>query len=203
MLVVVTLGFNEALALRGLMKRGIKEEDNIVVIKPISDDERSRQALEAFKLTLEKIGVNKIEVLEIDPSNLLEAVSKISNFLKQRAQREVYANLSGGMRILILEVLLGMAHTFHNATVEIYSEDGKTSIILPLDILCKTTLEPYEVEVLKALSESKTISEASKKLNSPKSRVWRVAKKLEEKGLVSEGKLTEKGKLYLSLYSSR
>ena len=201
MLIVTTLGFTESFALRGLLKRGIKEKDKVIVVRPSDEVERAVQALEALAMTLEKLGYQRPIEVKVDVGDFEGSVAKIAARLQELFDGEgIYANLSGGMRLLILEVLLGIIHSGIKAEIEVFSEDGKVSVTFTPSVFQRPKVRRDELEVLWAFSRTFSVTEASQLISYPKSNVSRKLKNLRDMGLIEGDKLTTLGKIYLKYY---
>ena len=202
-IIVTTMGFTESLALRGLLKRGIKENDKVVVVRPKDREERADQAYEAFKLTLQKLGYREPIELRVDVGDFEGTVAFIAAKLEELYDGEgIYANLSGGMRLLILEVLLGILHSAIKAEIEVFSEDGKTSVTFTPDVFRRPDVRSDELEILHAFGNKLSVTEIAEETGFAKSKVSRGLKRLREMKLIDERgeKLTTLGKIYVKYY---
>jgi CRISPR-associated protein Csa3 len=216
MLYIITLGFDEKFALRAIVSRGLRENDEILVLMPTASDKYSQskaeKAFDNLKQFIEKVQATKIKRVELDVKDLARAVSGIKKEIKESYQKEVYANLSGGMRILIIEVILALILLGIEAEIDIDLEDMGGTVTLYSSYFMKEYLDWIDhLILLSLLGDEKDIGQITEKIKKdladtdaiPPSRVtvWRRILLLEKKMLVkhsSHGKtrlysLTKKG----------
>ncbi|MEM4649771.1 MAG: CRISPR locus-related DNA-binding protein, partial [Candidatus Bathyarchaeia archaeon] len=58
MIIVITLGFDEKFALRAITRRGLKPEDEIIIVTSKPSDERTEKAFQNFTTILKKVFLN-------------------------------------------------------------------------------------------------------------------------------------------------
>ncbi|PMP91794.1 MAG: hypothetical protein C0171_02095 [Caldisphaera sp.] len=200
MLIIITLGFTETFALRSVFKKGLKPMDKIIIIQPNKEDERAIKAKNTLIDIVTKV-VPNIEIIneKVDTSDFFDSIKKITSVLNNNKERPIYANLSGGMRLLIVEVLMALTLYPEEAEVEIYSEDGSNTVTFKTDFIKPVQIDQIDRRILSNIENSKgSITSLSNLSNLPKSTVWRRLKKLEELNLVKNGNLTPKGYLIIS-----
>jgi len=206
MIIVVTLGFEEKFALRAVTRRGAKENDEIVVLMAKDSDERSERAFENFCDVIEK-AFQKIKVsrIDVEVKNFSEATKKLIGEFLARKGNEFVFNLSGGFRLLGIEVLLAAILTKVNAKIELELENSSAVIEFPIKWI-QLDMDEKDKKILSALSEGNaSILEISKRTKLSRVTIWRRINKLINYGTISynnsENKysITEYGKIFLSL----
>ncbi len=138
--VVLTLGFEEKFAVRMLVRRGLEPEDKVLLITgPIV--EKTRKAISHLREFLRYFEGVELEVFEVkEVYDFVDACSKIISKFMELARKydEVYVNLSGGMRALILETYTAYLLLPRNLTskikVELDTEDSKAVVEVPKEI---------------------------------------------------------------------
>lgn len=209
---IITLGWTDAPALASLTKHGLAEGDRIIFLIPDWYDEGIRSTISSLKSLISKIS-QKIEVheLPITITNFGDAVKRILDkiYEEEKEGRRLIINLSGGMRILIIETLVAiMMSGIKNLFIEVQSEDRKITIEVPYFWEYTPILTETQKNILKALlKENLSLSELSKACQIPISTAYRLIIELERLGLIETEKigkerivgLTMKGKIITSL----
>ena len=208
--IIITFGFDEKFAIRGLLRNGLNYGDKVLVFtaKPIIDKvERALHILEEFVSKYYR-GVT-FKVVSVNVQDFNSAILQIGRTLKEEAEGEKIINLSGGMRSLIIETLAAVLIMGMEGEVEVELENFEGVIKFPLNIIkVKPPLSEEFKKILNTLIEEGglSISELSRRLNVAKSTIHRRIKILKEMGLVEteyEGKrlmcsATSIAKLFIS-----
>lgn len=200
-ILLVTIGFDEKFQIRALMRR-FKEIDKVVIVGYFNE-ERAKKALESFINVINTAGVN-YELLEVNPYSFDNLIVRISKFINKNKGNRLIVNLSGGMRILILGVILSFIINGVDAEIEVETEDFKTVVSIRLKDLMPISLSNDHINILKAIKEGyDSINSLHSYLKIPLSTVWRRVKELKSEGLLTEDlQLTYRGKLLLKIYES-
>ncbi|MEM2996210.1 MAG: CRISPR-associated CARF protein Csa3 [Candidatus Bathyarchaeia archaeon] len=191
---LITLGWTEGPALTALTKHGLAEGDRIILLVPEFRDEGALSAISNLRAIVNKIS-DKIEVeeLQIPLSRFEEAVATILRRLgKDVAKgRRLIVNLSGGMRILIVEALIAtMLLGAEDVHLEIQSEDRKITINIPCLWEYTSPLSRPQKEILNNLvKRHMAISELAEISGLPISTTYRLVMELERGGLVKTEKV--------------
>jgi CRISPR-associated protein Csa3 len=189
---IFTLGFDEAFAIRALLRRGINDGDKIIIVIPDKEDSRTNSAIQTIKEVINKTNKRvKIEEIRLQVENFNTSTETIRKILTSHEGEQIYANLSGGMRALVLETLVGIIKSNVKCEIEVDLEDRTNFIKFTTTDIRTPEIEPEEYNILSSFDTIITLSELSKVLNKPKSTLWRKIKKLEEKGLI---KIEKKGR---------
>ncbi|AEE94624.1 CRISPR associated DNA-binding protein, Csa3 [Acidianus hospitalis W1] len=200
-ILLVTIGFDEKFQIRALMRR-FKEIDKVVIVGYFNE-ERAKKALESFINVINTAGVS-YELLEVNPYSFDDLIVRISKFINKNKGNRLIVNLSGGMRILILGVILSFIINYVDAEIEVETEDFKTVVSIRLKDLMPISLSNDHINILKAIKEGYvSINSLHSYLKIPLSTVWRRVKELISEGLLTEDlQLTYRGKLLLKIYES-
>lgn len=205
---IFTLGFDEKFQIRSIIRHGVKESARIIVIIAEPMDERVKAAKERLKkFVLDYIPNSEFIEVTINPINFIESVSKLFETFSNLTGEEIIVNLSGGMRALIIETLIGLILSEKKAKIEIELENFQGTIQFDSRILRSIELEKDDIEILNAVRHVKKLIEIVEWVNKPKTTVYRRLEELVEKGLLNkkvEGKsatyeITEIGKLMLKI----
>ncbi len=197
MIITYTFGFDERFAFRSLLRRGLGGSDKVAVLVPSNrPDEKSENALSSLDNFVKRYvngeGVMRYEI-EIDDFYL--AVTIIAGLFRSWAERPIILNLSGGMRLLIVETLVAAVYCGIPIKVEMETEDGKTYTEFETPDLLPVRLDELDIEILKTLSNVKlTLKFLAEALQVAKPTAWRHVKKLQELGLVELERVTDRGR---------
>jgi len=202
MIFIASLGFDEKFILRSIMSKGLNPSDKIILFlsKPI--DDRSLKAFRNIENLVKKAyPLLDIKRYEIEVSDFFNAVSKIYDILRNEIiGGDIIINLSGGQRILILEVLAALKLLSINAKIEIETEDSSYIVEFPLKIFGELKLDRDDVEILSTISDGKTFSQIASEVKLSKTTVWRRLKHLEKEGYIykenKKYKLTSFGNIF-------
>lgn len=201
---IITLGWTEAPALSSLTKHGLEEGDKILALIPNWEDKGVTTTLANLGAIIEKISPNiQIEKLQIDMRFFEDSVVQISKKIidEWKKGRKIIFNLSGGMRVLILEAFFAaMLSGIKDIEVELQSENRAFTIEVPMISAQLSQLSKIEKIIVCSIKEnSNSISELAKQVKKPISSIYRAAINLERRGLIETSK--EGRKRYLRLTS--
>ncbi|BCU69796.1 CRISPR-associated CARF protein Csa3 [Stygiolobus caldivivus] len=195
-----TLGFDEKFQVRAFM-RWFRELESVVVIGSFSE-ERAKKALNSLLDVANKANV-KYDVLEVNPYDTVDMVVKIGGKIEEYKGKELVFNLSGGMRVISLTVLLVLSLKDVDAKVEVETEDMRHLATLNVRDFRPLSVSEEHLKVLSAVKAGyNSVNSIHKYLDLPLSTVWRRVKDLKEMGLVDENmRVTFRGELVLSTSS--
>ncbi|MEM2260954.1 MAG: hypothetical protein QXK24_00740 [Ignisphaera sp.] len=142
-LVVITMGFDEKLPLRGVLRLGVDVSDTIMLIYSKTGEglevKNIEKTVERFKEIIQGIGTKIIEVV-VSGTNFFDDVMTVLKSLKEQKADEVIAVLAGGSRIIIFETLFALLMYYRfgkfqqtRIKVLLMHEDRIYSIVLPLE----------------------------------------------------------------------
>lgn len=191
MIMIITLGFDEKFALRTIFRHGLKPNDKILILIPEKTDPRAEKAFSTIQQVVGKsfpeVSIEKIYIPSQDFPKAVSFLRKLAlNVLREG--EKVILNVSGGQRIVILELLVGfLSVEAHNVEVEIESEDSSTMAIFPLEMMRRIDLDQEDLKILETLTRSpKKFSQICLILNLSRSSAWRRLKKLLDLGLIEK-----------------
>ena len=207
---ILTLGFDERFCFRAILRHGIKEGDEVVLITAGLVD-RVKKAYEWIKTVVERSYDVEVKLIEVDVKNLMKAILDVVKILDEYKDWNVIVNLSGGMRILTIIMLFALTiKPMRHIKVEIELEDLSALIEIPIQLFAvgdvKSKLTNEKIEILKLISRFEEVKEIVKVLGKDASTVRRHIASLVEMGLVSvekrkplKVKLTDFGELILKV----
>ncbi|MEM4155913.1 MAG: CRISPR-associated CARF protein Csa3 [Archaeoglobaceae archaeon] len=183
---IATLGFDEKFCYRAILRHGIKEGDEVILITA-EIVEKVEKAYEWIKRLIQASYSDKvaIQLIQVDVKSPVEAIKKVAELLKG-AEGKVIVNLSGGMRALVAIVLLACLAK-PKANIEIETEDLSSLLEIPSSLLSLIKNEPSEnyMEILMAIKEGlKTVHEIAKSLGKDESTIRRQLQELERMELI-------------------
>jgi len=202
--IVASLGFEERFLLRAVIRRGVKENDKIVVIMPEKGDPRGEKAFQTLKELLDK-AFPQIELIkhEVNVQDFYGAISNLRNLLnKLNLENNIVLNLSGGQRLLILEILAAALSLGINAELEIETEDSSVYLTIPIKTMHQLKLDRIDQEILRKVAERGEIRlKDLEELKIPKATLWRKLNRLTEDGLLEKDrdryKLSDIGRAWM------
>ncbi len=204
-LFVVTLGFDEKFAVRALMRRGVRQEDGVVVFLPREEvrDERAANALKSLRGIVEGLVGSGLREVELEVGDFVSAVSTVRSTVLSYGPSEVYGSLGGGMRALVVEVLAGLLMLEGvRVYVDIDLESGRGYVTVPLHVFKAPRKERW-VSILKLLEAGEGVRGVAEKTGLSPATVSREVREMKALGLVDdELRVTEDGLLYLRMHSS-
>jgi len=185
---VLTLGFDEKFAIRSLMRHSNDLSKTIIIMaEPV--EERAQRALVTVKDFIERfIGSIEYEVITVDPSTPYDTISRLKKKLRENLALSYVISVSGGMRAMIVELVVAASLAKIPGELEIELENFKGIIKLPLKLLYMQPLSSEEYKVLKALIDMKiaTAKDLLDSLHMPRSSFYRYLKELVTKDLIKE-----------------
>jgi len=216
-LVACTVGFDEKLVLRSLLRVGFSVTDTVVLVYAKSGGEyevkRVESAVNNIKELLSSVGVGYYDVV-VSGMDFTSDVATIVGWLRDHSGgRGIVGVVSGGMRLTVIELLTALilykryVHPGANIEVHVAREDGLYSVVLPITWFNPPPLSSREAEVLKHLGDlntaTTTLAEAvdalSAKLSISKYAVYKAIQRLKMKGLIKRVdravELTDLGRL--------
>jgi len=205
----LTLGFDEKFAIRALLRAGLSFGDKALIFLAEPLDERAVKAWKVVEDIISRYfsGVT-IEAIKVNVADFYGSVRKISEKLKAEVNEgsQLIINLSGGMRALILEVLIAAHMLRLKGEVEVEFENFMGLTRFPLEIL-RLELEEKDRLILRFIKSRGQVSIAvvTKELGLSKSaahrRIWKLARnklvKVKKRGKTSICEVTELAKMFI------
>ncbi|QOJ78820.1 CRISPR locus-related DNA-binding protein [Infirmifilum lucidum] len=191
--------------MRALMRRGVGWDDGVVVFVPREEvrDERAERALDALRKIVEGLVGGGLREVELEVGDLVSAVSAVRSTVLSYGASEVYGSLGGGMRALVVEVLLGLLMLEGvRVYVDIDLESGRGYVSVPLHVFKAPRRERW-ASILRLLEAGEGVRGVAAKTGLSPATVSREVREMRAFGLVDdELRVTEAGLLYLRVHSS-
>jgi CRISPR-associated protein Csa3 len=207
-IIAVTFGFDEKFAIRALMRHPPSDRTRVVVLLPEEgQDERVERGLSVLNDFVKRyVNEEGVELVKVPVGDFHGSVLTLARAFRSWAERPIILNLSGGMRLLVVEALCAALISRVPMAVEVESEDGKALAAFSTDDLSIPEIDEVDRQIIKWLaSGDKTLGSLSERLGISKATVWRRLRRLERAGMVklSKGRrreiaveLTERGRIY-------
>ncbi len=201
-----TLGFQESFQLRSIFRHGNESLHEVIVIMPNDSSEKTVNPLNTIKSFCESINL-KFSSKKVEINNIFELIAQMSGIFYQYLHEDMIVNLSGGMRVLHLGIILSLINMKLNPLIELDFENQSGTVSERLQNLIFYDIDREKIDTLIAVFESlETNKSLSNFIHESKATLWRRLKKIEEYGYIirdNRGKisLTEKGKLILKIFN--
>lgn len=189
-LFISTLGFDEAFSIRFLMRNQPQPGDVVLVVSSLPDDARSMSAYQQLETFLTKYlpGV-ELKNIHVPVDKVYQSIAIIAKAIKSLKISNVIVNLSGGMRILVLEVLAAVKMVFDDsADIEVELEDKRSILKFKPSIMNLRMPSDRQICILRAMKElgkEVSLKKIEYKTGIPRSSVYKEIIKMEEEGLVT------------------
>ena len=196
---MICLGWAEAPTLSTVTRHGLAGWDRVLFLTPDWDDRGVVETISSLSGVIRRIdGRISVERFKVPLRSVDEAVVAIARRIRVEASegRRIILNLSGGMRILVVESLLGAIFSgVRDILVEVQFEDKSMVVEVPNLWGLIPSPEDPSIKLLKELSSKEklmlNIRKLSQNCNLPLTTTHRWLKKLEKQGLI---KLEKTGK---------
>ncbi|MEM1659287.1 MAG: CRISPR-associated CARF protein Csa3 [Candidatus Jordarchaeales archaeon] len=190
----------EILVIRAIMRNAPLKEDKVIVFVPSFKDERVERALSSLKEFCAKIGGLRLEEQEVPVTDVEGAIAKVYRVLGRELMegRKLCFNLSGGMRVLILEVLaaaLAVLRSMPETKVEVELENLMGRVEFSLNHFMLSQPSTPEKDILSCIAELEekgkvaTLNALTSTLKEPRTTLYRKLLDLADKGYVKVEKL--------------
>lgn len=216
-LAIFSLGFDERFLVKHAITEGlgVKGQDMVLAIYPRTEEsEKVKRAIEALNEMVRQYELNiSVEEFQVDLESFWTACgmvrARLEDTISEERPERMQIVLGGGMRIMVVALLLGAAAVRFRpeAEVLVYREDLKGSIKFPLDLVKVETPSGEELKVLRKIREKgrTTLSEVARELGLSKTAAFRKVSSLNKGGyvkVVRRGRgsfieLEEKSRLWL------
>ncbi len=201
-LILLTLGFDEKFAVRGILRYAPKPEDVIAIVTASPMVEKAEKAMNTLIDILKSYaGIENLEIIEVDISNPEFAKHKIKELISKH-ECELIANLSGGMRALILVTLAAVLSSNKNALIELEIENLENVITLTPDFFKPELIDESDRRILRKIAEigEVKLDEFADVIGKSRTTTYRILKKLVNNGYLEEKKV---GRSMVYLLSSK
>ncbi len=180
---------------RLVVRHGLEVGDFVLLVKPTGSDEKAEAALSSIKDFLGKlwgeVSSKNFSVLEIDPLDPITSIKRVKNLIKHIEAKKLIAILSGGMRSILLIVLMAILYLNYSLkdvelTIEVDIEGRNEYLRLDSRLIDIVKWRPTEAQ-LKMLelirNKPLTMRELAESLDVNVSTVYRWFKEFERMGL--------------------
>jgi CRISPR locus-related DNA-binding protein len=212
-IVAITFGSDadEKFAVKALLRHHSERTKVVVVVPEGIQDERGLSVLNDF--VKRYVNEEGVELMKVPIGDFHGSVLTLARAFRSWAERPIILNLSGGMRLLVVEALCAALISRVPMTIEVESEDGKALAVFSTDDLSFPEIDEVDRQIIESLARGvRTLGLLSEELGISKPTVWRRLRRLERAGMVrlSKGRrreiavnLTERGWLYCGVLSGR
>jgi CRISPR-associated protein Csa3 len=205
-IVAITFGSDadEKFAVKALLRHHSERTKVVVIVPEGIQDERGLSVLNDF--VKRYVNEEGVELFKVPVGDFHGSVLTLARAFRSWAERPIILNLSGGMRLLVVEVLCAALISRVPMTIEVESEDGKALAAFSTDDLSIPEIDELDRRIMESLARGvRTLDPLSERLGISKPTVWRRLRRLERAGMVrlSRGRrreiaveLTERGRIY-------
>lgn len=212
-LILLTLGFDEKFAVRSILRCAPKSDDVIVIVTASPMPEKAEKALKTLlDIVKSYAGIENIEIIEVDVSNPQFAKHEVRRLIS-KYDAGIIANLSGGMRMLILVTLAAVLSSNRDASIELETENLENLVTLDPDFFKPEPITESDRQILRKIEELGEVRLDGLAEITEKSRTstYRTLKNLVNAGCIIEKrvgrgviyKLSEKGVAILNSLDSK
>ena len=156
---IATLGFEEKFCYRAVLRHGIKDGDVIILFTAELVEKVERAFDWIKKLIQSSYGESvKVDLIQLDPMDPVKSIKRVLNVLDDLSDFRIIVNLSGGMRSIVVYVLLAcMMRIKEGMRIEIEAEDlsGVTELDPKMLILIKEGAKEEWLHILRHIAEGK------------------------------------------------
>lgn len=196
-LLIFTLGFDIKFQIRSIIRAGVSSDDEIILIRPADEHEKTIGALKDIEQFIkEYLPDTKYNLIAIDVLDPVKAVAQVSKILHDYENKvdEIICDLSGGMRLLLLEVFMAVlvSQNISKYKIIVQPENLKGFVEIPTELLNVRTPSYDVIKIIKEMGESATLTDLEAKLQIPKITLYKRMKKLVELGYVTEQRIGKK-----------
>lgn len=190
-LIVFTLGFDTRFQMRTLTRIGVEKDDKVLVVRTNEPHERVDIAeRDLVKFVKEILGIN-VHVLRVNIYKPHEAIPAIASILLNFTPfTKLIVDLSGGMRILILETLAAALSLFPPNIIDIivWTENLKEMVRLSPRAFNIPRLDELSIQILEVLSDKvpRSLRELVDIIRRPKTTIYYRLRELISEGLIEE-----------------
>ncbi len=200
-ILVATLGFDTKFQMKTLTKlvsEGEKTLDLVTIVRPEEGGDKADRAEEELSRFCKRVLGLNVRVVRTNVLDPPAAISTIFKTLSQLNPELVIADLSGGMRLLILETLaavLAFNRSRPTARIIVWAEDLSGRVELDPRLFNLPLFDERDHKILEVIAKEgpQTLRELTSKLSMPRSTVHARLTSLGERGFVAKEK--DKGSL--------
>jgi len=198
-LIILTLGFDEKFAVRGILRYSPKAEDSVIVVTASPLTEKAEKALGTLREILQSYaGIESVEVFEVDVSRPEVSKQRLAGLISGY-EGEVVANLSGGMRALILITLAALISSGKNALIEVETENLETVVTLSPEFFMREEVNSSDLRIIRMVHEQGGVrlDEFARTIGKSRTTTYRILRRLVERGYLTTEKF-KRGVRYLA-----
>ena len=166
----------------------------MIIVRPSTGDKRAEEAERTLvKFCREILGV-EVLVLKVNVLDPPAAIGSITGALRRIDPDDIVADLSGGMRLLIMETLaalLAYKRNRSNLRIVLWAEDLSGKVDLDPKIFSLPQVTESDVKILEVLVRKGSLSlkELASELSIPRSTIHARLRKMVDEGLVSRSRV--------------
>jgi len=190
---IFTLGFEEKFCYRAILRHGIKEGDRIILFTG-ELVEKVEKAYDWIKKLVHSSygGSVKIDLVQLNPMDPVRSIRRVLDVLDELKEFKIIVNLSGGMRSLVVCVLLAcMMRLREDMIIEIEAEDLSGISVLDSSVLrlIKEGAKEEWLDILRCIANgTNDVKSIARKLGKDRSTVRRQLSLLDKNKLVKARK---------------
>jgi CRISPR locus-related DNA-binding protein len=135
-------------------------------------------------------GIDNVKVVEVDVSNPELAKHEIKDIISKYREYELIANLSGGMRALILITLAAVLSSDREVLIELETENLESVITLNQEFFKPESIDESDKRILRKIGEigEVKLDDFAELIGKSRTTTYRILKKLVNAGYLEEVK---------------
>lgn len=190
-LIVFTLGFDTRFQMKTLTRIRVGEDDKVLIVRVDEVHEQVDAAeRDLVRFVKDILGV-EVHVLRVNVYEPHEAIPAIASRLVEFSPvSKIIADLSGGMRVLVLETLAALLSTFPPSIIDIivWTENLREMVALNPRSFNIPRLDELSLHILEELDDGvpRSLKELVTLLGKPKTTIYHKLRGLVSEGLVEE-----------------
>lgn len=190
-LFISTLGFEEIFLIRFLLRNQPLPGDIVLVVSAFPDEARSMKAYQEVEAFLARYMPEvKLERIQVPVNKVYQSITIIAQKIRSLNISNTIINLSGGMRILVIEVLAAVKMVLgDDADIEMELEDMREIVRFKPSIMnlkVPSTRQIHILNAMKELGKNATLSKIANKTKIPRSSVYKEIRRMKEEGFITK-----------------
>jgi CRISPR locus-related DNA-binding protein len=149
-IIAITFDADEKFAVKALLRHHSERTKVVVIVPEGIQDDRGLSVLNDF--VKRYVNEEGVELMKVPIRDFHGSVLTLARTFRSWAERPIILNLSGGMRLLVVEALCAALISRVPMTVEVESEDGKALAAFSTDDLSFPEIDEVDRQIIEMLA---------------------------------------------------